>query len=71
MRIAAPDRLNDIFDQFVQITSHSTSGSGAGLGLAICKSIVELHQGGISARNRPDRTGLVVTFSIPLGSSND
>jgi len=66
-----PDRLNDIFERFVQITPRSEPGSGAGLGLAICKSVVELHKGRISACNRMDRSGLVVAFSLPLDSLND
>jgi signal transduction histidine kinase len=62
-----PNRLDDIFERFVQITPRSDLGSGAGLGLAICKSIVELHRGRILARNRTDRSGLVIAFSMPLG----
>jgi len=59
-------RLQDIFERFVQITSRSEPDAGAGLGLAICKSIVELHRGRISACNRTDRSGLVVAFALPL-----
>lgn len=65
------DQLNEIFERFVQITPCSDPGSGAGLGLAICKSIVELHKGRIAARNRTDRSGLVVAFSIPLHYHGD
>lgn len=61
-----PDRLNDIFERFVQITPRSDPGAGAGLGLAICKSIVELHQGSIAAANRVDRSGFTTVFSIPV-----
>jgi signal transduction histidine kinase len=61
-----PERLEDIFDRFVQLTPHSEPGTGAGLGLAICRSIIELHKGRIFARLRPDRGGLIVSFSLPL-----
>jgi len=60
-----PDRLQDIFERFVQVTSRAEPGTGAGLGLAICKSIVELHHGVIAAHNRTDRSGFTVAFSIP------
>ena len=63
------ERLDDIFDRFVQLTPRSEPGTGAGLGLAICKSIIELHKGRISARLRPDRSGLIVSFSLPLASA--
>ena len=60
------DRINDIFGRFVQITPRSDPGTGAGLGLAICKSIIDIHRGHISARLRTDRSGLIVSFSLPL-----
>ena len=39
---------------------------GVGLGLAICQSIVEAHEGSISAQNRSGG-GAVFTFTLPLG----
>ena len=42
-----------------------TPPRGHGLGLAICKGIVELHGGTIRAENRPDRPGLRVIAEIP------
>jgi two-component system sensor histidine kinase KdpD len=38
---------------------------GVGLGLAICKAIVEAHGGEISADNRPGG-GAQFTFTLPL-----
>ena len=64
------DSMKNIFERFVQITPRSSPGSGAGLGLAICKSIIELHKGDIQARNRTDRSGFVVVFRIPVDGKN-
>jgi len=65
-----PARLGNIFERFVQITPRSEPGSGAGLGLAICQSIIELHHGRITAANRTDCSGLIVSFSIPQERQN-
>jgi len=40
--------------------------SGGGLGLAVCKLIVQSHQGQVGARSGPD--GVVCSFSLPLHS---
>jgi signal transduction histidine kinase len=45
----------------------STSGAGGtGLGLYICKSIVEAHGGKIWAKNNEDDKGSTFSFSLPL-----
>jgi signal transduction histidine kinase len=62
-----PERIGELFQRFIQLNSPSQpSRTGSGLGLAICKSIVELHHGSISARNRTDSSGFVVGFSLPI-----
>jgi K+-sensing histidine kinase KdpD len=38
---------------------------GTGLGLCICKRIIEDHQGWIAARNAPEG-GAVFSFGLPL-----
>lgn len=61
-----PSHLNHVFDPFYQANQARTPGaSGFGLGLSICKSIIEAHQGWIKIENRESSTpGIVITFSI-------
>ena len=44
----------------------STKETGLGLGLSICKRIVEAHGGRIDAADRPEG-GAVFTVRLPLG----
>ncbi|MEW6337452.1 MAG: sensor histidine kinase KdpD [Acidobacteriota bacterium] len=54
-----------IFDEFYR-RSEVAKHPGAGLGLAICRAIVEAHGGDIRARNR-EEGGCEVTIRLPLG----
>ena len=54
-----------LFEMFVRGEAES-SLPGVGLGLAICRAIVEAHAGSITADNRP-QGGACVTFTLPLG----
>jgi two-component system sensor histidine kinase KdpD len=47
-----PGQEEKIFEKFYQ--GHPGTARGAGLGLAICRSIIEAHNGRISARNRAE-----------------
>jgi two-component system sensor histidine kinase KdpD len=53
--------LERIFEKF----HRDPAGGGAGLGLAICRAVVEAHRGSISAHNR-EGGGAVFRFSLPL-----
>lgn len=53
-----------IFDLFERVHKESAV-PGAGLGLAICKTIVEAHGGQIRAANRPGG-GASFTFTLPI-----
>ena len=55
----------EIFEKFTRGVRESST-SGVGLGLAICKAIVEAHGGSIEARNRASG-GAAFTFTLPLG----
>jgi two-component system sensor histidine kinase BaeS len=61
-----PAALPLIFDRFFRAEpSRSRIYGGAGLGLAICKSLVEAHGGKIGAALSP-LGGLSVRLSLPL-----
>jgi signal transduction histidine kinase len=58
--------LERIFSRFVQLSNSSgEDNEGAGLGLAIARSILQRHGGTIRAENRTDHTGLRMTIEIP------
>ncbi len=58
-----PDRLEDLFELFERGDAESNV-PGVGLGLAICRAIVQAHGGTIHADND---NGACVTFTLPLG----
>lgn len=61
-----PEQLDRVFERFVRHEPTAGAGGGHGLGLAICRSIAELHGGAIRAENRSDHGGLSVTVDLPL-----
>ncbi|WP_091357477.1 ATP-binding protein [Amphritea atlantica] len=62
--------LERLFDRFYRVDeSRSRASGGAGLGLAICRNIVDAHQGEISAAVS-ELGGLAVEVVIPLADDN-
>jgi two-component system sensor histidine kinase KdpD len=65
-----PEGLGEkIFDKFTRGEKESST-YGVGLGLAICKAIIEAHQGKIWATNLPMQ-GAKISFTLPLGTPPD
>jgi signal transduction histidine kinase len=56
-----PEVIPKLFSKFT-----SKSFQGTGLGLYICKSIIESHGGTIWAENNSDGKGATFTFSLPI-----
>ncbi len=62
---AVMPHLFDLFDQ-----GGSSASGGLGLGLGLCKRLVEMHGGMITARPNPGDQGTTFTVTLPKGSSH-
>jgi signal transduction histidine kinase len=64
-----PEQLERIFDRFYQLGQTGDSGRhGIGLGLAICRGLVEAHGGGIWAESEYQK-GSTFSFSLPIAQT--
>ena len=67
--IPAPFRPR-IFDKFFRLEDHQTEGRagarGAGIGLYMCRQIVELHGGEIACGSGLDDRGTCITVTLPV-----
>lgn len=63
-----PDALASIFDLFTQVwPDSSVRHGGMGIGLALARSLAELHGGGLVARSAGAGQGSEFTLQIPVG----
>jgi two-component system phosphate regulon sensor histidine kinase PhoR len=66
----AEDQLPKIFDRFYQVDASRSHAEGScGLGLSICKTIVELHGGTIAATSRLN-TGTRIEIRLPVAEKS-
>ncbi|MFC1744748.1 ATP-binding protein [Candidatus Riflebacteria bacterium] len=61
------DELDKIFERFTQSSRTEDGSGGTGLGLAVCRDIIEGHSGRIWAENRGTK-GTNFILSLPLAS---
>jgi two-component system sensor histidine kinase KdpD len=66
-----PAELESVFDKFYRAQKGDHVRPGTGLGLAISRGFVEAMQGTISAANRTDRSGAVLTIRLPIPAAAD
>ena len=63
------DDVHRLFDRFYRVeSSRSRAYGGSGLGLSICKTIIEAH-GGTIAAGRSDMGGLNISIRLPKGAA--
>lgn len=68
---ASSETLAQMFDRFFRgEASRSRTFGGAGLGLSICKNIVEIHNGSIQAHHSPIG-GVRIEIKIPLAENKN
>jgi len=65
------EKTDRLFDRFYQgKNADDLHIQGSGIGLNLCKAIVNMHHGTIKASNREDKTGACLTVTIPLGNKH-
>ncbi|MFC2137094.1 two-component regulator propeller domain-containing protein, partial [Bacteroidota bacterium] len=62
------NRIENIFKRFYQIDAFQKQKRGTGLGLALCKDLVELHHGEISVESE-EHKGTIFSIKIPVKES--
>jgi PAS domain S-box-containing protein len=60
------EHLSNIFEPFFTLKD-----KGTGLGLALCRGIIDYHRGSIAAANRVDSPGAIFTLTLPGAVGED
>ncbi|MCB9418331.1 MAG: GAF domain-containing protein [Ardenticatenaceae bacterium] len=61
-----PEKAAQIFERFYQVKSSGQAKAGAGIGLALCKAIVDAHDGRIWAKSAGKDQGTTFFIALPL-----
>lgn len=65
-RGVAPENISKLFTNYFQEDDQGSDNKGYGIGLALAKSIIELHGGGISVESTREEKGNSTVFSVVL-----
>jgi signal transduction histidine kinase len=63
-----PGEEGRVFEEFHRAPAHAAQVTGTGLGLSLCRRIVNRHGGQIEAANNPEG-GAIFTFTLPAAPS--
>lgn len=63
------EEISNIFERFYQVDSRSENTQGTGIGLALSKGIIELHQGQIAVSSNLEN-GTTFTVTLKLGNAH-
>ena len=61
-----PEQAGRAFEPFVQFSNDTSRRSGLGLGLVICRGILDAHEGSIRASSDGPGKGATFTFDLPV-----
>jgi len=64
----APKDQDAVFEELRQVGTATKKVKGTGLGLTLCRKLVELHEDRIWVKNQPGQ-GATFTFTIPVRRS--
>ena len=63
------EKQSYIFEPFAQVENKMRTGPGSGIGLALCKEIMELHHGSIRVESRPG-AGSRFILTLKMGNAH-
>jgi PAS domain S-box-containing protein len=63
------EQLSHLFEKFYRADTSNTASQGTGLGLYICKTIIDAHNGDIQIQSAPGQ-GTQVTVYLPIDASS-
>ncbi|MCP5362972.1 MAG: ATP-binding protein [Rickettsiaceae bacterium] len=58
-----PDELDEVFEEFIVSSRTQSFAGGRGVGLAVCKKVIEVHGGAIKAESK--KIGTTIWFTLP------